>query len=706
MRILQLVPQMNVGGVETGTLDLARGLARRGHECYVISAGGALVGELIKAGARHVTMPIHKKSIFSLALVDDVAQLIEREQIDIVHARSRVPAWIGYFAARRTGRPFVTTCHGYYSTHFLSRVMGYGKQVIAISNVIGRHMIEDFNVPPERITLIHRGVDLVRFPFIPDKYDRPPKDKLIVASVGRITSIKGFYYFISAIRLALKELPKIEAWIIGSPKKENDAHYLRLRGLVEKWNLGDKIKFLGSREDIPELVKTADLVVVASIIPEGFGRTVIEAGAVGTAVVATEVGGLREIIENNVHGLLVSPEDENSMCKAITTLLLDRKRSKKMAQELRKRTEKEFSLDLMVDKTCSVYEEVKERKRILFLKLGAVGDIILAIPSLRMIRKRFPSASITLCVDPKFLPLVMPCPYVDEVITFDRRRGKRLLRLLQLARYVRRKVFDVSIDFQNTTWTHLLAFFGNVPARYGYERHWTGFLLNRGEKSFHDKLPPVEHQFRILKRLGISDYDDRLEIWAREKDDEKVKVLLDSSWVVPGQKLVGIVLGSSRRWFTKRWPVEYFAELAKRLSSSFQMRAVLIGHVSETSLVTEFMKHFSNGVIDCVGRTSISELVSLVKRLDVLVCGDTAPLHIAAALGKPTVALFGPTDPARHAPPHLRGVCLYEKLPCAPCYKEACPTMECLKKITVDDVFKSVKNMMRRYESTTAYHTS
>ena len=159
MKIAQILPELNVGGVETGTVDLAKALKKQGDEPYVISNGGALEEELIKAGIPHLKLPVHRKSITSLALIKKLHAFIEQERIDIIHARSRVPAWLAYLAVRRTNCDFITTCHGYYSKHFFSRVMGWGKRVIAISHSIGRRMIDDFGVSPDRVTLIHRGVD-------------------------------------------------------------------------------------------------------------------------------------------------------------------------------------------------------------------------------------------------------------------------------------------------------------------------------------------------------------------------------------------------------------------------------------------------------------------------------------------------------------------------------------------------------------------
>ena len=164
MRVLQILPELNVGGVETGTIDFAKYLVANGHTSIVVSNGGYLLERLQETGSRHYTLPVHKKSLFTIfRMVKHLRQIINKEKIDIVHARSRVPAWIAYFACRNTDAAFITTCHGYYNNPFFSQVMSWGKLVIVPSKVIGRHMIDTFGVPCENLRCIPRSVDIEKF---------------------------------------------------------------------------------------------------------------------------------------------------------------------------------------------------------------------------------------------------------------------------------------------------------------------------------------------------------------------------------------------------------------------------------------------------------------------------------------------------------------------------------------------------------------
>lgn len=698
MRIAQILPQLNVGGVETGTIDLAKALKKRGDEPYVISNGGALVEELVKAGIPHLKLPVHKKSITSLGLIREVSKFIERERIDIIHARSRVPAWIAYLAARRTDCDFVTTCHGYYSKHFFSRVMGWGKRVIVISHSIGRRMIDDFGVAPDRITLIHRGVDLRKYTYAEGKYGKPKSTPFKILNIGRITPIKGYEEFIRAIHLLSKRVQNFEVSIVGSPDPEKESYFRGLKLMVERLGLSSQIKFLGTRRDVPELLYQADLLVLSSKIPEAFGRVLIEAGASGTVVAASRIGGILDIIQNEENGLLFSPENYEEIAFTIERLIKDRSLCHKLSAALRLKVENEFSLDPMVEKTYRVYQEVKREKKILITKFGAIGDLVLAVPSFRMLRNRYPNAWISLLVDSKLAPLMERCPYLNELITFDRsKQSGQWERFFKFSKRLRERGFDLSIDLQNNWKSHLLSFLAHIPKRYGYKRGVTGFLLTHPVLTWNKNLSPVEHQFQVLKRAGVVYYEDQVELWPQTEDDLYIEKLFQEQGIVSTKPLIGLILGSSSGWPTKRWFTERFVELSKQLVEKSDCQIALLGTPEDERLAGVFKEASLRSVFNFTGKTNLTQLVSLIKRLDVLVTGDTAPLHMASAFDTKIVALFGPTEPKRHMPPGKDHITLVKRVPCQPCYSGTCKNseqFECLQKISVDEVFDAVQKQL------------
>lgn len=693
MKILQILPALELGGVERGTVDLARALKVHGEEAVVVSSGGSLVPLLQKEGITHYTLPVAQKSLLSLALVPKLVEIIQKERVDIVHARSRVPGWVAWFAARRAGVPFITTCHGYYSKHFLSRVMGWGKKVIVPSQVIARHMIEDFGIPPDRIILIPRGVDLSQFPFSPNKYDGPSPKTFRIINIGRFSPIKGHLEFLRAIHLVRQKGIAIEVGLVGAEGGGRTNYTRQIERTIQQLGLEKTVKILGARRDIAELLREADLLVLPTLVPESFGRVLIEAGAVGTACVATRLGGILDIIEDGKEGLLVPPRDEEAMAEAIIRFVKNRAEAKKMAHALRRKVESRFSLDQMAEKTIQVYRGTKDEKQILIIKIGALGDVILATPSLRMIRKKFPSAHLSLLVDSRFIPLISSCPYLNDIIPFDRDKSRSWFWLARFAKRLRREGFDLSVDLQNTKRTHFLAFLAGVPHRYGFGRGAFGWLLNHPDLTFDKPDFPIRHQFRVLSRLGINQLEEDLELWPSPESDAAVSNWLGEGKALSNGKTVGLVIGSSPRWATKRWPIEHFHSLSERLIKELGCRVVLIGSEGDRAFAESFPGN-EEAVLNLVGQTSFQDLVSLIKQLDVLVTGDTAPLHIGSALGIHTVALFGPTDPRRHLQPTNGTTVLTRRLPCQPCYKGVChysETLACLKRIGVEEVFEVVR---------------
>ncbi|MCM8780917.1 MAG: GT4 family glycosyltransferase PelF, partial [Candidatus Omnitrophica bacterium] len=388
MNILQVLPELNVGGVETGTVDLARRLIMLGHKAVVVSAGGELVKELESVGAIHYSLAVHKKSIFTiLRMIPKLVKIIRKEQIDVVHARSRVPAWIAYFACRLTQTVFITTCHGYYKKNFFSQVMGWAKRVIVLSNAIGRHMVDDFGVPYERIRLIPRGVDLEKFHYISP--DKKRKGEFNVGIIGRITPLKGHLDFVKAMAKARQHIANLKIWIVGDAPISKMSYKEELKVLVKRLGLWHCTQFLGIQRDISAVLSHLDLLVLATTTQEAFGRVIIEAQASGVPVVATRVGGVVDIIEDGKTGLMVAPSDINAMAAAVVRIYKDKELACRLAEAAYKKLTHNYTLEIMVNKTVEVYREALSNFKILVIKLSSLGDVVLSTAALRALREKF-----------------------------------------------------------------------------------------------------------------------------------------------------------------------------------------------------------------------------------------------------------------------------------------------------------------------------
>lgn len=367
LTIVQMLPELNVGGVETGVMDSARGYVARGHTSIVISGGGRLVERLAREGTIHHALPVHRKSLFTaLGLIPKVARILKASRADVVHARSRVPAWIGYYAARRAGVPFVTTVHGFYSPHFFSRIMVRGERVIAVSRPVAEYATASLNADPARIRVIHRGIEPEGFAVDPDpariaalrKDLGVPEGHAVVALIGRITRLKGHPVFLQAMARVAERLPDVCALVVGAPPPRKAPYLDELRALAARLGLSERAVFAGSRPDVPEVLHACDVVVNCSTQPESFGRTLIETMAAGRPVVAAAHGGALDIVEDGVCGRLVPPERPDALAEALLGILASPDRGRAMGAAGRERVRTRFTVDRMVDETLAVYREL------------------------------------------------------------------------------------------------------------------------------------------------------------------------------------------------------------------------------------------------------------------------------------------------------------------------------------------------------------
>ena len=696
MNVLQVLPELNVGGVETGTLDLAKYLVRLGHKAVVVSAGGTMVKELTASGAIHYQLPVDNKSFLNmLRTVPQLVAIIKKEKIDIVHARSRVPAWVSYLACRRTSAVFITTCHGYYTRHPFSYVMGWAKRVIVLSNVIARHMIDDFGVPHDRIRLIPRSVDLEKFKYRPPD---PKRDRdFTVGIIGRLTPLKGHVYFIKAMAKAAKAIPALKVWIIGDAPAAKCEYKDELQILVKRLGLTGSTQFLGTQRDIPAILEHLDLVVMATTTQEAFGRVIIEAQAAGVPVVATKVGGAIDIVEDGTTGLLVQPADVDSMADAVVRMWRDPQGAAAMSLAAYEKVKREYNVERMVQSTLAAYEDALAHPKMLVIKLSSTGDIILSSAALRAISRKFrPKYSVSLLVSEECKDVLVGCPYIDELIICDLKdTDKGAAGLLRLGKDLRRRNFDAVIDLQNNRASHMLSRLSWALDRYGYHNGKWGFLLNHRVKDDKKPLDPVAHQFRVLSLLGLALVDPQLETWPSAEDDAYIDEFLSSQWLSQNQRLVGLNISASSRWLTKSWPAPHMIRLCEELARR-DLRLVITGTESDFSSAVALAEAAKSvKPINACGKTTVNQLACLIKRCSVYISADSAPLHIAASVKVPFVALFGPTDPRRHLPPAKDYVLIQKEIPCAPCYKPKCAKKRCMESITPEEVLEAVLKLLK-----------
>ncbi|MCS7048732.1 MAG: glycosyltransferase family 4 protein [Verrucomicrobiae bacterium] len=291
MTVLQLVPSLESGGVERGTQEVANELVRRGHKSLVISGGGRMVSGLTKGGSEHITWPIGRKSPATFLLVPRLRRLIRERGVEIVHARSRMPAWIAWWAIQGTPAHFVTTVHGLYSVNAYSAIMTRGERVIVVSETVRQYILKNYRAcDPARIRLVFNGIDPRAFPYgyRPAQFPIPvPQGKRILTLPGRITRLKGHEDFLQLLR----GLPETVGLVVGG---EDSRHIWYARQLRRR--APPNVIFTGHRDDMRDILAGSTIVFSLSRRPESFGRTTLEALSLGVPVIGYDHGGVGELL--------------------------------------------------------------------------------------------------------------------------------------------------------------------------------------------------------------------------------------------------------------------------------------------------------------------------------------------------------------------------------------------------------------------------
>ena len=312
MKVIQILPELESGGVERGTLEVGQYLIEQGHESIVISNGGRLVEQLEAEGSRHINLPVYKKRLSSLKQVKVLRALFEQERPDVIHLRSRLPAWLAWLAWRKMDpktRPrLVTTVHGMYSVNFYSKIMTRGEAVICVSNSVKDYVLKNYpDVPEEKLTVIHRGVDPAIFPYgfqpsaewLEKWRQQYPQlnSKYLITLPGRITRWKGQLDFIKVIaQLKAQGLPA-HGLLVGEPHPKKLEFLAEVKNAIEAAGLEKDITLVGHRSDLREVMAISDVVVSCSTDPEAFGRVTLEALAIGKPVTAYAHGGVAEQLD-------------------------------------------------------------------------------------------------------------------------------------------------------------------------------------------------------------------------------------------------------------------------------------------------------------------------------------------------------------------------------------------------------------------------
>jgi glycosyltransferase involved in cell wall biosynthesis len=367
---LQVLPSLVSGGAERGTIELAGALVEAGWTSYVASGGGPLEREIARTGAAHVTLPLASKNPLVICRnTVELVRLIRQLSVNIVHARSRAPAWSAWAAAHATGRRFVTTFHNAYGARTALKrrynsVMARGERVIAISDFVADHAATVYGVGCDRLRTIPRGVDLDIFD--PNRVGaqrmvdlarqwRLPDGIPVVMLPARLTRWKGGLDFIAAVA----KLGRSEICCVLAGSEQRPGFRRELEAAIRETGRAGLFRIVEECRDMPAAYMLADVVVSASRDPEGFGRVIAEAQAMGRPIVATNHGGARETIVPNVTGWLVPPRDPAALAEAIgEALSMTGEERQQLAERSIAHIAARYTRQAMCAGTIRVYEEL------------------------------------------------------------------------------------------------------------------------------------------------------------------------------------------------------------------------------------------------------------------------------------------------------------------------------------------------------------
>ena len=366
--VLQVLPHLNSGGLVSGAIEVSEALQKSGMRSFVASEGGRREREITRTGGKVFNFSLGSKNPLIIFLnIYKLSRIIKKYKINIIHARSRAPAWSAYFAAKKMGIPFVTTFHGTYSIQNnlkkkYNSIMVKADKVIAISSFINKHILSNYKVDQEKIVTVHRGINIEKFDYLKVPNERLiafskkfniPEDSFVILLPGRITRWKGHFLLIEAISKLKRS--DIICLFVGDLQGRNK-YFAELNKTIDKFKLKNNFRIIANQSDMSAIYKLSDVVVSASLEPEAFGRVVAEAQAMGRPTVAVNHGGGPEIIIDGETGWLFKPGDANDLAEKINKALnLNIDDREKMSVKAIERAKLYFNNEMMCAKKLNIY---------------------------------------------------------------------------------------------------------------------------------------------------------------------------------------------------------------------------------------------------------------------------------------------------------------------------------------------------------------
>ncbi|MFC1708797.1 glycosyltransferase [Candidatus Omnitrophota bacterium] len=644
MNILHILSRFDSYDAIAGALDLSSHLAAKNFNSIIASSLDYQAVGLDKFDLEHHHLPKFETNIKNyITAYKSLKKIIRANKIDILHTYSARSNWLAFWAARHTGKPLVTTCYDFYPKKIANYSLGLSKKVIVHSEALAEHLINNFDLPRERLRFIKPSLNLENFNF--RDVDHRSKTDFNIGIIAPSRMNKEYVHFLKAMVKVIRIIPPIKIWIIfyKSQLKGNTKEDLKV--WTRRLGLINYVKFFEVSDLSLDFLSGLNLLIFSAFKESTTLRPILEAQSYGVPVIATRVGGVAEIVIDKITGILVLPHDNNSLAAAVIEMLKDFPQSRQIVTAARKRMEEEFSLSINEKAFISTYKEAKSKAKILAINTGRIQDVISSTPALRVIKEQMPGAQITSLVSPSLRSLLRRCPYVDEFIVYDREsQHKGLLGFVHIVKSLIRGRFDIVFDFNNSFLTHVLSYLSLANKRYGYSQNIISrFLVNNGVKP--TKSTNLEKdKLTILRPLGVEAKDGKLELWPSQEDVEFADTFLKDNWV-GREKIVGMDISTQKRLFNDSRALDYLAYLCDKLANQ-QIRVMLVCLKDDAS--TEAQKELSLRIkskpILARGDIPTMQLACLIKKCDIYVSLNRESLYMALAMKTPSIIMAGDID--------------------------------------------------------------
>ncbi|MBI4054972.1 MAG: glycosyltransferase [Elusimicrobia bacterium] len=695
-RILHLTHSRGWSGGGAQMLLLADRLRDTGHQVYLLCPeDGEIARKARQQGWR--VHPFQARNDGDLLAALALVRFVRRHRIDLVHAHHArahaVALWAKWLyphfrlvITRRVSFPI--------AAHPFSRLKyaaGALDAVIAVSEAIRQELLRA-GVDPEKLHVVASGVDPARFfprskdPALLSLWGLPAQGPWI-GKVANYSVWKGQHIFLQAARLLLEKGISVHFLLVG-----RDTQHPELLRQVRELGLESSVHLLGFQEAVPELLSLLDISVNSAVAGEGLSGSLRESLCMEIPVIATDVGGNRELVCDRRTGRLVPPQDPQALAQAMWELLRDPEGAAAMGRAGRKLVLERYEIGKTTEQILRLYQSLWTPRKILLLQLRRIGDAVLTLPALARLQEEFPRAQVDLLLESPAATLMPPAAAGSS----PRILHYRASEALRWIRRIREEKYDWVLDFLNTPRTALLSATSGARVRAGSEKNRYKFFYDRLFPRLSQPIYGAYEKLRGLEVFGIA-FQPRLPALSLSP---QAQAGADVFFRLHPMVARWLAFLPHSRHPSRRWPLERYAALGRRLletSGAGTLGILILGSLGERCRSVELASAIGEGAWVAPRTPALQDLAALLARCALAVTNCNGPKHIAAGVGVPTLTLHGSSDPRAWNPPHAfpHPVLLAEGLWCLGCKKNICPyDLECMEWLSCDLVFEEATEML------------